>query len=79
MNNLPNEVVFHILTYMNQKDLNSCSYVCKSWHFLTNDDRLWRRLVFVRFKLPNYQTVENGCPVKKACGPCPDYLTESKM
>ncbi|XP_033626370.1 F-box only protein 15-like [Asterias rubens] len=41
---LPEEVLFQLMSYLPASSLINCSCVCKKWHHLANDNTLWRSL-----------------------------------
>jgi len=48
MEQLPNEVFFHLLSFLGLRDLAACSLVSKGWHSLANDGAIWRTLTLSR-------------------------------
>ena len=56
---LPNEVLFHIFCFLDRKELEKCSFMCKSWYNSVNDENLWKRLFLSCYKLPRTTQIAN--------------------
>ena len=44
MENLPDDILVEILSFLDPKDVEISSLVCKKWFHVTNDVRLWKKL-----------------------------------
>ncbi|MGC1878445.1 MAG: F-box-like domain-containing protein [Rhabdochlamydiaceae bacterium] len=59
---------FHILSFLEEKDLGQAEQVCKGWKVLAGNDRLWRNL-FIRLyneEVPEEKSGKEACLLKRA-------------
>ena len=56
---LPHDVLFHVFSFLDPKELVECSHLCKSWYTSANDDMLWKRLVLSYYKVPPTTQIAN--------------------
>ncbi|KAJ2960294.1 hypothetical protein NQZ79_g4320 [Umbelopsis isabellina] len=55
---LPQEVVFHVFSFLEAADLTTCARVSTKWYEAANDDHLWKPLYLVRFSNPRQLLVQ---------------------
>lgn len=72
MNNLPNEIILDIVSWLKPTDLMRCQLVNRNWYNLCIDDTLWQRHVKVltgynksKVKDSYYQTYLHYCNAKR--------------
>jgi hypothetical protein len=53
LSQLPEELEYHVLSYLEPKDLSRCESVCKRWQRLASDENLWKNLIPESFLLQN--------------------------
>ena len=44
MEQLPNEILVNIFTFLNIQDLGRCAQVCKRWHLVSQDEKAWLKV-----------------------------------
>ncbi|KAH8550060.1 hypothetical protein BGW37DRAFT_90665 [Umbelopsis sp. PMI_123] len=55
---LPEEVVFHIFSFLDAADLTTCARVSTKWYAAANDEQLWKPLFLYRFPNPRQLLVQ---------------------
>ncbi|KAI9300638.1 hypothetical protein BJ944DRAFT_272726 [Cunninghamella echinulata] len=53
MNQLPNEIIHHIFSYLSPRYISTCSLVCKSWHSTSRDASFYKVI-----KVNSYQQLK---------------------
>eukprot|EP00111_Clytia_hemisphaerica_P007893 TCONS_00022917-protein len=46
INRLPDKVLLNVFSYLDKKDLHSCSQTCKRWKYLAFHDTVWKEMCY---------------------------------
>ena len=50
--NLADETIIHIMSYLRYYDIVAAGSVCKRWNILSQDELMWKRVLTRHFNLP---------------------------
>ena len=57
---LPENVVFHIFSYMSPRELLNCSQVCRLWYRVAKDEFLWKELLYKVYSIDRAKGITPG-------------------
>ena len=58
--NLPKEIILHMMSYLRYYDVVVAGFVCQNWHSLSKNELIWKRVLVRHFSLPLPATLRPG-------------------
>ncbi|XP_033127172.1 F-box/WD repeat-containing protein 5-like [Anneissia japonica] len=57
---LPDSLILHIFTFLSSRDLQRCAQTCKSWLRISQDELLWKLLLYREWKIDSSIKLANN-------------------